>query len=312
MTIGVIGTLNTEVILGPVARLPDWGRQTCVAELERRHMGSAPSVALPLAKLGLDTVVVGAVGDDDAGRLVLDSLRQHGLSTDGVAIVPRTPTGICVSVFNPDGERLYLSSLGAIAALDLETVAGTMWPTLQGCDLVLLTGLFLLPGLGIDGATECFARLKEHGVTTALDTGWDTAGWPPGTVQAVRGLLGKTDLFLPNLAEARALGAGDTPEEVARSLCAMGPREVAVTLGRDGGAVVAGGAFVRDGGFARDVRDTTAAGEVFNAGYLCGHCRGLAPAESLRLANATASLFLASGTYPTLAQAHALARSPGR
>ena len=310
MKISIVGTLNTEVILGPLERFPEWGRQVYVRELERRHMGSAPSVALPLAKLGLEAAVVGTVGDDDEGQLVRDTLRAHGLSTDGVEVVPHTPTGVCVSLFRPDGERLYVSSLGAVAALTEETLLGKMWPILSASELVLLTGLFPLRGLGAEGAARCFSRLKEKGITTALDTGWDTAGWPPDTVEAVRCLLGTTDLFLPNLDEARAIGCGTTPEELARGLSGMGPREVVVKMGRDGGAVMAGGTFVRDAGFPRDVRDTTAAGEAFNAGYLYGHCRGLSPRESLRMANATASLFLASGTYPSLAEVQTLAGRP--
>ena len=308
--ISVVGTLNTEVILGPVERLPEWGRQVCVPEAERRHMGSAASVAVPLARLGIESVVVGTVGDDEAGRLVRDNLRGHGLSTDGVEVVPQAATGMCVSLVRSDGERLYVSSLGAVAALTEETLVRRMWPILSGSDLVLLTGLFALSGLGAGGATRCFARLKEKGITTALDTGWDSAGWPPATVEAVRSLLGQADLFLPNLDEARAIGHGTTLEQIARSLGEMGPREIAVKMGRDGGAVMAGGTLVRDPGFPRDVRNATAAGEAFNAGYLCGHCRGLLPAEALRLANATASLFLAGGSYPGLEEVQTLAGRP--
>ena len=88
----------------------------------------------------------------------------------------------------------------------------------------------------------------------------------------------------------------------------MGPRDVVIKMGRDGGAVFTEGRLVRDAGFPRDVRDTTAAGEAFNAGYLFGRCRGLSPSDSLRLANATASLFLVSRKYPSLAETEALAR----
>jgi len=129
--------------------------------------------------------------------------------------VPQTATGICVSIFRPDGEHLYISSLGAIAALNEGLLKDKMWPILAGSEVVLLTGLFVLPGLGAEGAARCFTMLKEEGIRTALDVGWDTAGWSAETVEAVRGLLTKTDIFLPNLAEARAIGRGSTVEEVA-------------------------------------------------------------------------------------------------
>lgn len=278
----------------------------CVTDLERRYMGSAPSVALPLAKLGAEAVAVGTVGDDEAGRLVRDHLRRHMLPTDGVEVVSGASTGICVSVFRPDGERLYLSSLGAVAALDEDILLKRMWPILAASDMVLLTGLFLLPGLGAEGALACFGKLQRAGVSTALDTGWDTAGWPPENVEAVHRLLSVTDLFLPNLLEAKAIGHGSTIEEITGSLGEMGPREIVVKMGRSGAVAMAGGAFIRAPGFPRDVRDTTAAGEAFNAGYLYGCCKGLSARGSLRLANATASLFLANRAYPSLEEVETL------
>src|SRR3990172_6473608 len=54
MKISVIGTVNAEVILGPVVSLPEWGEQMCVPELETRYMGSAPSVARGKATEGAD------------------------------------------------------------------------------------------------------------------------------------------------------------------------------------------------------------------------------------------------------------------
>ena len=300
MKIGIIGTLNTEVILGPVADLPQWGKQICLAELETRYMGSAPSVALPLAKLGAEPTVVGTVGDDEAGRSIQKNLQEHGLTTDAIELIPKTPTGVCMSLFRSDGERLFLSSLGAIAMLNEETLCKKMWPILSKCDLVLLTGLFLLPGLAAEGAINCFTKLKQKGVRTALDTGCDTAGWPAENVEAVRRLLAVTDVFLPNHEEAKKIGKGESPEEISQSLTEMGPAEVVIKMGRQGAVAMAEGVFVHDAGFPQDVRDTTAAGEAFNAGYLYGTCKGLPPGESLRMANAVASLFLQSRTYPSL------------
>lgn len=78
----VAGSLNTELVVGPVEPPPEWGKQTCVTILERRHIGSALPVPLFWAKLGLEAVIVGTVGDCEPGRLVWDNLRRHGLLRD--------------------------------------------------------------------------------------------------------------------------------------------------------------------------------------------------------------------------------------
>ena len=68
-----------------------------------------------------------------------------------------------------------------------------------------------------------------------------------------------------------------------------------------------GDEFVEDPGFPTDVRDTTAAGEAFNAGVLYAMREGLDPARTLRFANAVASLFLEKkGEYGTLSEVRKL------
>ncbi len=83
MKIGVIGTINMEVILGPASNLPRWGEQICVPELETRYMGSAASVALPLSRLGGEAVIGGTVGDGEAGRGLRGRRQRQGRAAGG-------------------------------------------------------------------------------------------------------------------------------------------------------------------------------------------------------------------------------------
>ena len=41
MRIGIIGTLNLELLLGPIDRIPAWGKQALVQGFEMRLAGSA-------------------------------------------------------------------------------------------------------------------------------------------------------------------------------------------------------------------------------------------------------------------------------
>jgi len=262
--------------------------------------------------MGVESLVAGTVGDDQAGNAVLSELRSRGLVTDAVRCVPDTPTGICVSVYRADGERQYLSSLGSVAATTVDTLTGESWPLIERCDLVLLTGLFVLQGLGVDGAATVFERLNQQGRLTLLDTGWDVGGWQEETVRALGRLLSVTDVFLPNQSEAQAIAGEGSLTDTIGTLRDMGPDKVIVKLGRDGAAGNWGDGLVHDTGFPRDVRDTTAAGEAFNAGVVYSLLSGLDLAEALRFANATASLFLAEAatTYPALDEIRALAQLP--
>ena len=314
----IIGTLNTEIILGPVSEIPKWGTQCFAPAVERRHAGSAPSVAIPLKRIGAASTIIGAVGDDAAGKQILTRLRDAGLGVEGIRVVEDQQTGICVSLYRDDGERVYVSALGAVGATDIAALRGETWPCLKRADWVLLTGLFCLTGLATKDVTGLFKTLKELGKTTVLDTGWDAAGWADETVAGARELLEFTDVFLPNLAEARKTARGRSTEELALSLSEMGPRTVIVKLADEGAAGVFEGTFVRDEGFPRSAADTTAAGEAFNAGVIYALMNRYPPGKVLSFANALASLFLADNrsNYPSLEDVESLLardkRVPGR
>ena len=291
----IIGSLNTEVLLGPAAGIPSWGSQLLVEEGVSRAAGSAVCAALPLKNLGVAGTVVGTVGDDPAGAAILQRMGDHGLSTKAIETVRGLPTGMCVSVFRDDAERLYISSLGAILG-----TTRSMIERVLPCDagIVLLTGLFVLPGLGLTDAASLFRQFQEDGRTVCLDTGWDSGDWRKETLEALRLLLCVTDVFLPNTPEAFAITGKRSADEAARTLRAMGPRTVIVKRGREGALGVFDDRLVEHGGFPAEVRDTTAAGEAFNAGVLYAMQEGFDPESTLSFANAVASLFLTNRGEP--------------
>ncbi|WDQ14675.1 carbohydrate kinase family protein [Rhodopirellula sp. P2] len=74
---------------------------------DRQVLGGAPlNVAWNLAGFGLQPLFVSAVGDDDLGHEILRRMRQWGLSTEAVAVLPGVPTGT-VAVTLDHGEPQY-------------------------------------------------------------------------------------------------------------------------------------------------------------------------------------------------------------
>ena len=122
---------------------------------ERRHSevraqagGSSVNAALAAARLGARTAVVGAVGDDPAGRMIADELRRAGIETR-LAVLPGR-TGTCVYAGGVVADRganaafvvpplpdaratlvsAYLGRAGIVAAL--EAASGLRGVDLQG------------------------------------------------------------------------------------------------------------------------------------------------------------------------------------
>ncbi len=282
----VAGNLNVDLLLGPVAPWPEVGTETAVERHELRVGGALGNTALALAGLGEEVSYVSDVGDDLHGDFLREALLGAGVRPG----VMRSPTALTVGLFHPDGERTFLSHLGHMASSRPDDL-GLVIQGLGEGDLLLLCGTFLLPGWR-PALPELLGQARARGATTLLDTGWPLEGWTESVLHETWGILAQVDVFLPNLAEARALTARPAAplETVAEVLQGRGLQAV-VKLGAHGAAWWDGAGLHRAAAPRVSVADTVGAGDAFNAGLLSalrsGRTMGEAVAAAVALASAT-------------------------
>ena len=89
------------------------------SKVDLKTGGSAANTIATLGYLGASASYCGQVGDDEFGQNYADQL-QAACGTHGLHTVPGTPTGKCLALISPDGERTMLTDLGT--AVNLETV----------------------------------------------------------------------------------------------------------------------------------------------------------------------------------------------
>ena len=188
-----------------------------------------------------------------------------------IAIDPLRPTGTCVVIVEPSGERTMLPDRGANAALapaDLPVDEFTRRP--RTCT---------------SPATRCSTPARappglvaiEHARAAGMSISVDPASAAP--LQAVGpdtflGWARHAGLLLPNAEEAAVLTGARDPEAAAWALARDG-REVVITLGA-GGALWSDGEHVERAaaGPAPAQVDSTGAGDAFTAGWLASRLRG--------------------------------------
>jgi len=268
----VVGDLMVDVVArmsGPLAVGSDTG-----ASVSYRPGGAGANVAAWLAVAGAPVRLVARAGDDDAGRGAVEKLSGHGVDVSCVAFDRERPTGTCVVLVAPDGERTMLPDAGANAALSADDL-----PAFDGRGHLHVAGYTLLrDGPPREAAREALRRARAGGATISLD---------PSSAAPLRAfgperfldLAGPVDLLLPNRDEAEVLGA-----LTARA------GEVVVTLGPDGAVWTDGAHEVAAPAVAgAPVADTTGAGDAFTAGFLAAWLDGAAPADALGAANALAA-----------------------
>ena len=280
----VVGEINPDIVIADPDPEPAFGEVERVVRSIEMTVGSSSAIfACGAARLELRVAFCGVVGDDVFGRYMLDEMARRGVDVSACTVDANRPTGASV-ILTSGTDRAILTAMGAIGALDVDSIPSWM----IGRARHLHSGSFFLQETSRDRLPAFFAAARERGLTTSFDTNWDpTDRWAGG----VEAMLGASDAFFPNAAEARRIAGIDDVDEAARALAASasigrtdGVPIVAVKLGAGGAlACRADGRIVRVPAMTIEPADTTGAGDSFNAGFLRAWLDGGDLHESLEL-----------------------------
>lgn len=299
----VIGNLNADMVLYPLRDFPAWGTEVIASAMDWRP-GGIGNALLCLARLGVGVSAIANVGQDSIGSELLSALGETGVDVSHIERSPNVRTAISVGIGREDGERAFVTHLGHLELLDKDLVLGhrEAWKEAQ---CVLISGYFLLPGLGFKGTRELIGEVRAEGKKVLFDTGWDIHGWPERSVEEVNRLLEGVDIFLPSLNEAQALTGESSPEDCLESLFARCPNCVVIKMGEAGSIARTREGVFRHAAFPVSPLDTTGAGDSFNAGVAFGLLRDWDVRQTLRFANALAAMVISrprAGGYPLLSE----------
>lgn len=237
--------------------------------------GKGLNQAVAAARAGAFVRFVGAVGDDDAGRLLVDVLARDGI--DATAMRTSTlPTGRAVIVVADDGENTIVVVPGAN-----EDAALTSLPP---CDVVLAQLELRLAVIA-----SALRTARSRGILTMLN---------PAPAMALddglRDALAVCDVVVPNEHELELLGG-------APALLAAGVGTVIVTKGAQGVDVVRGDGVEHFDAHAVTPVDTTGAGDTFCGYLVAGLAAGADDGHAVRRAVVAAALSTTrAGAVPSI------------
>ena len=240
--------------------------------------GSAANTVAGMAALGAKTHFVGRVADDQLGRVFAHDIRAAGVDFTTAASTGGAPTGRCLIVVTPDGDRTMNTYLGACqelssADLDADLVADA--------EILYLEGYLWDPAAPRAAMRKAIDIARANGRKVALTL--SDVFCVEGYRDDFRGLLeSHVDLVFGNENEVCALYQADIDTamaELARHACTT-----VITRSAAGAIVIEGGRrhSVPAEPVAR-VLDTTGAGDLFAGGFMAAMVEGRSMADCARV-----------------------------
>jgi len=240
--------------------------------------------------LGNKTALISLVGDDAAGRYIMDFCAENNIDTSGVCVDASIDTSINIGLVREDGERTFLSSRsGSQWKMSLEHVDFEMFP---GAKLLTLASIFNNPLLDNDTLVKIFRAAKEHGLIICADMIKNRFG---EKLADIREALPYLDYFFPNYEEASALTGIAEIESIADALLGCGVKNVVIKNGRQGCFIKTGSEAITVPAYlGAVVADAIGAGDNFVAGFITAILEGTELATCAQYANVVASISVES------------------
>ncbi len=241
-------------------------RHFSVKETTQELGGSSMNAIRTLAALGAKTAFAGAIGRDPYGNMIQSRMASLGIKSHLQHVDAHT--GTCFILVTPDGERTMNTSLGASCIYDEKIV-----PEAD----IAAARVFHFSAYQWANPGQIRAIRRALQVAKANDTlvSFDLAD--PFVVKNCREdfiplIEEYADIVFSNREETRLLYDA-TPEISCNRLTEAGAI-AAIKLGADGALIGKGSQRHIIKAVPTEVVDTTAAGDMFAAGFLYGICRG--------------------------------------
>ena len=278
----VVGSLNMDLV-GCASRIPVAGETVTGRAFFDEPGGKGANQAYAAARLGGKVAMLGRVGSDDYGRRMRANLERVGCDVSGVLAIPACASGIALIFVADSGQNSIIIVPGANGRFSPEDVEAAA-QHFKDAALVLLQLENPVPTV-----VAAARAARRSGARVILD---------PAPAQTLPDeLFHLVDVLTPNETEATVLaglppGRVDPPHAmaIAHSLQERGAATVIVKLGEQG-------CVLADQGAARglpaprvEAVDTTAAGDVFNAGLAVALGEGMDLVQACQFASRAAAV----------------------
>ena len=276
----VIGSINYDILMRQ-DRFPKVGETVLADDVKMSGGGKGANQAVQAVKLGARVTMIGAVGEDVFGDILLHELDSYGVDTHLIKRVSGTSSGLGLVNYLPSGQLLSNVYPGANMHLGIEDIDAISSLIRSAAMIVLQTEIAL------DTLCHTISLAHEYGVPVMYNAA-PAKELPPG-------ILEKVDYLIMNEAEAefhclQSFSSVDMAMDGAKHLQKRLRNIIVVTLGPQGALVVSDDTAAHIHPIDVPVIETTGAGDSFVGALAVMMSKGIPITEACNVATCASSL----------------------
>lgn len=285
----VIGSLNIDLVTR-VPHLPQPGETIASRKFQKNPGGKGANQAVAAAKLGANVTMIGKVGTDEHGELLINSLRSAGVSTAGIR--REGTTGMAFISVSDEGENHIVLVAGANNAVRRSDISA-MRGLIEESDMIVMQ-------------LEIPLEVVKHALELAVGLGKNVILNPAPARDLPAEMLRHVYVLIPNETELEILSGmpTSTKQEIvdaARHLNSLGTQRVIVTMGDRGSYLISETLHTHIPAYPVRAVDTTAAGDAYVAAFAVGKTQGMSDVEAAKFASKAAAITVTrEGAQPSL------------
>ncbi len=270
----VVGSINMDLVTY-TSKTPKIGETVLGKTFSQIPGGKGANQAVAMARLGADVSMIGRVGKDSFGEVLIEGMKRDGLKTDGIEEVEGVSTGIASIVVDDSAHNSIIVVPGANFEIDESDLARHR-RMYEESDIVV-------------HQLETPLNVVEASLKLAKDLGKTTILNPAPAKELSDEMIANVDYLIPNETELELLSGMEVRDEedvlkAAKVLMDKGVEKLVVTLGSKGAMYIDGNETKKVNAYKVDAVDTTAAGDSFIGGLATALANGKNFEEAMEFA----------------------------
>ncbi|MDC3417440.1 carbohydrate kinase family protein [Aquibacillus salsiterrae] len=256
----------------------------------RKFFGGSPSnIAMNVKKLGVNSLVASAVGEDGLGTFLINHLKSANIDTQCVQRVDYSTSMVLVNKSKgtpiptfyreADYHLAYTPEIENAIAKS-KVVHFSCWP-------ISRTPVR-------ETVEKVMAVARKNNLLVGFDPNYHPMIWQKGEngVEYVKKIISKVDIVKPSEDDAERIFGKDSHQNQMQKFLDLGAKLVIMTLGKDGALVSNGQETLQFDSLATEIVDTTGAGDAFWSGFYTALIKGKMIRDALELGFAVSAFKL--------------------